>query len=321
MKSRAIALLLLGCLLAAAMTAVPKARAAAGAARDHAPVFVDEELNCGLAVRNGRPTVVSVRLAGVPAILRVPSLITKPPIVFWHGFGPPADARALMTSLPLDEVPAVKVYLDLPLFGARSPPGGTDEMIRRQTQDVASLIFEPVVMGAAGELPAVVTALRTRRCVGANGKIGLFGFSAGGAATLVALAQREARVSAAVTLNASTGLSASIQALEHATKRPYAWTPHARMLAGRSDAVLHAADISAGNPPVALLLIHGADDKTVSPSAAVNLYDALRPYYRRDRAGPRLRLEILSGLSHSWGTADTDPRLEREIASWFNRFL
>ncbi|HXS21302.1 MAG TPA: prolyl oligopeptidase family serine peptidase [Steroidobacteraceae bacterium] len=320
MKSRATASSLLGC-----RREFFRLSGIVGALALHlfayVPAFAGEQLNCGLAVPNGRPIVVSARLAGVPAILRVPDPITKPPIIMWHGFGPPADARALMAALPLDEVPAVKVYLDLPFFGARAPHGGTGEMIRRQTQDVASLIFEPVVMGAAGELPAVVAALRARRCAGADGKIGLFGFSAGGAATLVALAQREARVSAAVTLNASTGLSASIQALERATKRPYTWTPHARLLARRSDAVLHAADISAGNPPVALLLIHGADDQTVSPSATANLYDVLRPYYRRDRAGPRLRLDILPGLSHSWGTASTDPRLERQIASWFNRFL
>lgn len=286
-----------------------------------APAFAGEQADCGLVARNDRPLVVDTRLAGVPAILRVPRMISKPPIILWHGFGPPADAQALMAALPLDDVPAVKVYLGLPLFGVRSPPGGTDEMIRRQTRDFAALIFEPVVMGAARELPSVVAALRARHCMAANGKVGLFGFSAGGAAALVALAQRQVGVSAAVTLNASTGLSASIDALERATKHPYTWTPHARLLARRSDAVPHAADISAGSPPVALLLIHGADDQTVSPSATTNLYDALRPYYRRGRADPRLRLEILQGLSHSWGVADTDPRLERDVAGWFNHFL
>lgn len=285
------------------------------------PASAAEQLNCGVPAPNDRPVVVDTLLAGVPAILRVPKVITKPPIILWHGFGPPADPRALMIALPLDEVPAMKVYLGLPLFGARSPPGGTDEMIRRQRKDFASLLFEPVVMGAARELPAVLTALRARHCLAARGKIGLFGFSAGGAAALVALAQQEASVSAAVTLNASTGLNASIQALEHATKRPYPWTTRARLLARRSDAVLHAAEISAGKPPVALLLIHGADDETVSPSAAVNLYDALRPFYRRDGVGSRLHLDIWPGLSHSWGAAGTDPRLERDIAGWFNRFL
>lgn len=287
----------------------------------YGPASAAEPFNCGIVAPGDQPVLLTTRLAGVPAVLRIPRLIKKPPIILWHGFGPPADERALMAALPLDDVPAVKVYLGLPLFGARSPAGGTEEMIRRQSQDVASLIFEPVVMGAAAELPAVRNALRARHCLAPGAKIGLFGFSAGGAAALVALARRDANVGAAVTLNASTGLRASIAALERATKRLYAWTPRSRLLAERSDAVRHSAQIAAGDPPVALLLIHGADDQTVSPTGAVDLYGALHPYYRRDRAESRLRLKIVPGLSHSWGTADTDPRLEHAVASWFNRFL
>ena len=284
------------------------------------PASAGEALNCGITVPRDRPAVVSASLAGVPAILRVPRIITKPPIVLWHGFGPPADSRALMAALPLDDVPAVKIYLDLPLFGARSAPGGIDEMIRRQTRDFAFLIFEPTVMGAAYELPDVIKALGARHCMTAAEKIGLFGFSAGGAAALVALEQGRVSVSAAVTLNASTGLSASVQSLERATKRPYAWTPRARLLAKHSDAMPHAADIAAGRPPVALLLIHGSDDEMVSPSVTVDLYGALRPYYPRG-AESRLRLRVIPGLSHSWGAHDTAAPLAREIASWFNRFL
>lgn len=283
--------------------------------------YAGDAFTCGIAAPNDRPAVVTTRLAGVPAVLRVPRKITKPPIILWHGFGPPASERALMGALPLDSVPAIKVYLGLPLFGARSPPGGTSELVRRQSRDFASLIFEPVVMGAARELPRVVRALRARHCLAPGARIGLFGFSGGGAAALVALEQRETTVGAAVTLNASTGLSASIAAFERATKRPYLWTPHARLLAKSSDAAPHAADIAAGEPPVALLLIHGADDATVSPAAAVGVYDALRPYYHRAHADSRLHLIIVPALSHSWGAVGADERLDRDIGSWFDRFL
>ena len=283
------------------------------------PAAAGASFRCGVAAPHDHPAVVTTRLAGVPAILRIPRVTTRPPIVLWHGFGPPAGERALMAALPLDEVPAVKVYLGLPLFGARAPPGGTDEMIRRQRQDVASLVFEPVVMGAARELSGVVHALQQRHCMAPDQKIGLFGFSAGGAAVLEALARRDPGVSTAVTLNASTGLSASIAAFERATRQPYTWTPRARLLAERSDAVRHAEDIAAGDPPVALLLIQGADDGTVSPSAAVALYDALTPYYRRDHAESRLRLTVIPRLSHAWAAPAVDPRLEREIARWLSR--
>src|SRR5689334_21752729 len=104
-----------------------------------------------------------------------------------------------MEALPLDDVPLVKVYLGLPLFGARAPPGGLDEIVRRQSEDFAALIFEPSVVGAVDELPAVVKALEERGCLGPKDKIGLFGFSAGGSSVLMALARRDVQVSAAVT--------------------------------------------------------------------------------------------------------------------------
>src|ERR1700733_11897877 len=44
--------------------------------------------------------VVETKLAGVPAILRVPAYVNQPPIVLWHGFGPSADERSLMGALP-----------------------------------------------------------------------------------------------------------------------------------------------------------------------------------------------------------------------------
>src|SRR3569833_1223956 len=56
---------------------------------------------------------IQTTLAGVPAILRIPKSITKPPIVLWHGLGPPASEADLMEDLPLDEVPALKNYIEL----------------------------------------------------------------------------------------------------------------------------------------------------------------------------------------------------------------
>ena len=105
--------------------------------------MADEPFNCHTPVgTDNAMAVVSAQLAGVPAILRIPKVITKPPIVLWHGFGPPASELALMDALPLDELPAVKVYLGVPLFGARAPAGGVNELIRRQSEDFASLLFE-----------------------------------------------------------------------------------------------------------------------------------------------------------------------------------
>lgn len=291
-----------------------------------APVSADartasaDRLSCSnSASRREAPTTVTAMLAGVPALLRIPGSIEKPPIILWHGFGPPASEQALMEALPLDEVPAVKVYLGLPLFGARAPAGGMQEIARRQGEDVASLVFEPAVMGAATELSAVVDALRTHECIGPHDAIGLFGFSAGGAALLIALAQRAVPIDAAVTLNASTGLSASIQAYERATKSSYSWTPATRKLASRSDAAARAADIARGDPPPALLIMHGADDSMLPQELAVTLHAALLPLYEKTHDENRARLEILPAASHGWTDGATVATVRALAADWFMR--
>jgi pimeloyl-ACP methyl ester carboxylesterase len=264
---------------------------------------------------------VQTTLAGVPAILRVPKSVKKPPIVLWHGLGPPASESELMKALPLDDVPSIKVYLGLPLFGARAPSDGAESLARRQAEDYASQIFEPVIVGAARELRAVLKALREKRCLAPNDAIGLFGFSAGGTAVLIALTEPDVPVRAAITVNAPTGLGAAIDAMERATQRPYVWTESARQLEQRFDAVRHAAEIAAGAPPRALLLFHGAEDTIVVPSGAVSLREALQPYYQDSGNDQRLKLVIASGVSHGWTEPHTLQRLRASVADWFNRYL
>lgn len=244
--------------------------------------------------------VVETKLAGVPAILRIPTHVSRAPIVLWHGFGPPADKRSLMDALPMDDVPAIKVYLGLPLFGARAPPGGNQELGRRQAADFAMLLFKPAVEDAAEELPRVVTELQRRGCMLPGQRIGLFGYSAGGSATLIALIQGKVAVGTVVLVNASTGLNASVQALERLTKQPYHWTAASRELAERTDAVRHAAEIARGNPPPALLIVQGVSDTVLTPKPATELHDALQPYYPKYEGASRLKLVLIKGMAHSW---------------------
>ena len=223
-----------------------------------------------------------------------------------------------MDTLPLDDVPAVKVYLGLPLFGKRAEPGGVEALQRRQESDVALRVFEPVVAGAAKELPAVVKALQNEGCAKSGEKIGLFGFSAGGAAVLYALAERDVPIGSAVVLNASTGLSASIKAYERATGKAYAWSDAAHDLARRTDAVGRARDIAAGHP--ALLIVQGASDTMLTPELATSLQAALAPLYE-GRDADREQLMLLDGLTHNVTDAAGIDDLRRRIGGWFNRYL
>jgi predicted esterase len=267
---------------------------------------------------------IKTTLAGVPAILRMPKTITKPPIVLWHGLGPPASEGDLMEDLPLDEVPAVKVYLGLPLFGARAPTSESESLAQRQAEDYALRIFEPVVVGAARELPEVLAELRKQGCLRRGDAIGLFGFSAGGTAVFITLLDQKAPVRVAVTINAPTGLRSAVGALERATKQPYAWSDASRHLAGQTDATQHAARIatsSARQPPRALLLFHGADDEVIVPADTVALADSLRPFYEQSGAGRRLQLTVAPGVSHNWADRSTLDEVRADVAGWFNRYL
>jgi predicted esterase len=264
-------------------------------------------------------TVVETRLASVPALLRIPPNVAQPPILLWHGFGPPASERALMEALPLDDVPAVKIYLGLPQFGARAAPNGREDMVRRQAEDLGRLVFEPIVVGAAEELPSVLAALKDLHCLREHEQVRLFGFSAGGAAALIALAEGKTPIDAAVVVNASTGLTASVQAYERATRKQYTWTEYTRELARRTDAVQRAGDIARNRP--ALLILHGTDDAMLPSQNVVALRDALAPYYRAAGSEQRLRLTLVEGLSHGWADSAHAGDLRREIGEWFKKSI
>lgn len=303
--------LLLSTSLSLALASVAVAAPASGSDVDPVPSATS------LCKTHGEPYVVATELAGVPARIRVSAAISAPPIVLWHGFGPPADEAALMALLPLDEVPAVKVYLGLPMFGQRAPadPG---LLARRQGEDLATGVFEPVVMAAADELPAVLASLRSHGCLDADEGISLFGFSAGGAATLYALAERGVPVRSAVVLNASTGLSASVAAYERATGQQYQGTPRSLALARRSDAISRVSDLVAGSPPPAVLIVQGADDALLGGFAR-ELHDALRPHYLEGMAN-RLVLAEVDGLPHLVQARGDVERVRDLVGAWFRQF-
>ncbi|HEY4210976.1 MAG TPA: prolyl oligopeptidase family serine peptidase [Steroidobacteraceae bacterium] len=278
-----------------------------------------EQFTCASPSSDGSVRVEQLTLDGVPALVRVPPHVSKRTIVLWHGFGPPDSEGDLMKALPLDEVPAIKVYLGLPLFGARAPAAGEESVQQRQTEDYGTRVFEPVVLGAARELPGVVKALEERNCIRPGEAIGLFGFSAGGTAVLSALIEPTVPIRAAVTLNAPVGLIQAIDALERATAHPYAWSRRTRELAERSDAVHHAAQVAAGTP--ALMLIHGAKDTIVKPKGASLLSQRLQPLYHQAGQDARLKLLLEPGVSHDWTQPHALADLRAAVASWFNANL
>ena len=284
-----------------------------------APLESTSVLQDECVVRSVDLRTVVTHLGNVPATLRIPTHVSMPPIVLWHGFGPPASELEMMSRFPLDEVPAIKVYLGLPLFGTRAPAGGQDNLVRRQKEDLARLVFEPVVWGTVNELPSVVRALVRHGCMKPAEEISLLGFSAGGTAALISLAEHKVKVRSAVVLNPSPGLSASIHAFERATGLAYAWTDASRQRAKRSDIADRAADIARDPRPPALLVIAGAEDKTIAPEDLGSFENAMTLRYARIGAADHFQYVVVEGLSHSSGGATAEQKLQQRISAWFNK--
>jgi predicted esterase len=279
----------------------------------------DLRSSCGSEIQaGGGSTVEETILRGVPVIVRTPAVITQPPVILLHGFGQPATAADLMRALPLDDVPAVKVYLWLPLFGPRAAPGGRDELVRRQKEDFVSLLFEPAVIGAAHDLPGIIEELRTRHCLGKREGVRLFGFSAGGSAVLYALVEKRIPVRAAVILNTPPNLDATISALERTTGHDYRWSTASRQIAGTADAVRHARDIASGKLPPALLIVQGADDSLIGTQGAMTLERALRPHYHSRNHDDRLQVTVAPGVSHEWTGSPELESIRTRTSTWFN---
>jgi dienelactone hydrolase len=171
-------------------------------------------------------------------------------------------------------------------------------------------------VGAGDELPHVVQALAQQGCLRRDEAVGLVGFSAGGAAALYAMSRRQVSVDAAVFINPSTGLTASVQAYEQATGRTYAWSPASRELAQRTDATRHVAEIAKGTSPPALLFLQGADDSVIDAHALADLDEQLKPLYRGH--AQRLQFTRLPGVTHQWAA---DPQalatVRKAVAAWF----
>jgi predicted esterase len=266
-------------------------------------------------------TTLELTLNGIPATLRIPDRQTKAPIILWHGLGPPKGPLELMQALPLDEVPAVKIYLGLPLSGSRAPVESDDSLASRQAKEFATLLFQPVVLGAATELDSAVQALQRLGCIAQRQRIGLFGFSAGGTAALIALADRKLEFSAVVTLNAPIGLTDNVHALEQATGTRYQWTSSARDLLKRSDVIDRTRAIASDSPPPALLQVHGAKDPIVAGGGSRALYDELRPVYLHAGYPERLRLIDSIDATHNWTQCPALHDIQTAVADWFLRFL
>src|SRR6476660_2921891 len=155
---------------------------------------------------NGADPNSSTRVTEQKSVGGVPVLISRPGVVnpstrlvvFYHGFGPPQNPRALAGVLRLEEMDAILAFVNLPMVADRMPTGGRDELLRVQKEDFVNGFFFRSISGATAELQQIVKELNATYHLDADKGIGLFGCSAGGAAALLALLESDVPITAAV---------------------------------------------------------------------------------------------------------------------------
>src|SRR5918992_4876986 len=92
--------------------------------------------------------------AGVPFLALPPGGrpdAAAPIVVAWHLMDAPRTEAAFAAALPLAGLDAWRIYLGLPMFGARTPPGGPEEVMRLAYEDAVLNLYAPVIEQAFSE--------------------------------------------------------------------------------------------------------------------------------------------------------------------------
>ena len=232
----------------------------------------------------------------------------------------------MASALPLEDVHAWRVYLDLPMHGRRQLPGGLDEFMRLGYEDAVLKAFEPQVSQAVAEFPAVLAALRARLPL-TDAPIGLVGASIGTLPVQLVIAEGAARAAAAALISPVIQLAEVVAANERRFNVSYPWSDASRAVASRFDFVARADEITARDPQPALLLITGAADDPAFPLQTQRLHTELRQRYNDPE---RLHKMSIPGMKHAFaeepGIEPAPPTAEAQLVDaatteWFRRHL
>ena len=285
---------------------------------------------------NGTTLDSSARVTEQKSVGGVPVLISRPGVVnpdtrlvvLYHGFGPPQNPRALAEVLRLTEMDAVFAFVNLPMVADRIPTGGRDELLRLQKEEFVNGFFFRSISGATAELPQIVKELNATYHLDADKGIGLFGFSAGGAAALLALLESDVPITAAVVVNAPMSVMQNVENWQRTLKRQFVWDDASRKAANRYDVELQADKIAERKILAALLIVQGDADEQLGIEPARRAFEALKQRYVA--RGGAIQFEVVHGLTHNFGPgsgatgsaqASIDLQIEQKTKDWFERFL
>jgi predicted esterase len=223
----------------------------------------NSEANNGAGPNSSARVTEQKSVGGVPLLISRP-LVVNPStrlVVFYHGFGPPQNPRALAGVLRLEGMDAILAFVNLPMLADRMPAGGRDELLRVQKEDFVNGFFFRSISGATAELQQIVKELSATYHLDSDKGIGLFGFSAGGAAAFLALFESDVPITAAVIVNAPMSVMQNVENWERTLKRQFEWDNASRKAASRYDVELQADKIAERKILPALLIMQGDADE------------------------------------------------------------
>jgi pimeloyl-ACP methyl ester carboxylesterase len=268
-------------------------------------------------------TKITGTAAGVPFVAVPPTDggADVPVVVAWHLMDPPRTEAALAAALPLAGLDAWRIYLGLPMHGARFPEGGVDELMRLGYEDAVQNLYGPISAQAAEEFAAALAALRERFGF-RDGPIGVLGASLGSAVAQLAVAAGGFDVAAAVLVSPVSQLKAVVAAVGRMLGISYPWSGPSLEIAGRMDFVARADEVAAC---LATLLVVGEeDDEQGFREPAAHLRAALA---QRD---VEAELVVVPGMGHAFAEEpgiEPAPQLpaavevDRLAVGWFARHL
>jgi dienelactone hydrolase len=282
------------------------------------------------AATDDRRILETVSVGDIPVLISTPvSISTKTRlVVLFHGFAPPENPERLAEAMPLDGTPFIGAYVNMPMVARRLPPGGADELRRVQQDDFVNGLYFRSIAGAAEELSSVVSYVEKKYHVQTERGIGVFGFSAGGSAALLALTESKVSIASIVVVNAPLSVRQDVGVWERELQRTFVWDEKSEGAAKRFDVLTHVRAIAERKPRPAILIMQGDKDEHLAVQPALDVAAKLNVAYGQDESMVQMR--ILSGISHNFGLAAKQDRglnisdgkqIRDGALAWFARWL
>lgn len=279
------------------------------------------------------PGPVTGVAAGVPYLATPPESPagpSTPVVIAWHLMDAPRTEEALAAALPLAGLDAWRIYLGLPMCGARTPAGGADEVMRLAYEDAVLNLQGPVADQAAAEFAGAFAELRDRLSLG-DGPVAVVGGSMGSAVAELVLVEAAPAagiaVRAAVLISPITQLRPAVQAVGRQFGVDYEWTERSDEIAARLDFVARADDFAAAGQPAVRLIVGADDDREGFLEPAKRLRTALAKRYDDPSS---VDLVVVPGMAHALAEqpgVEPAPQtpyaadVDRLAVEWLRRFL